>query len=329
VVLRLKLHSVVIMLLLFIASSRGETIYVGTDESKVWAFAPDGTRSVFASSGLNGPSGLAFDASGNLYVASYNNSIIMKFSPQGVGTAFASTGLNHPAAMAFDSAGNLFVANGGAYDPISQQYHSYIEKFTPGGIGSLFVDATGRDPSALVFDRSGNLYAAYRGNQPQIVRFSQNGVGSVFASTGRESAQGLAFDSTGNLYASYGLSTQTIEKFSSTGLDLGAYVTGAPNPAGLVFDSSDNLYAANYIPSASYIEKITPDGARSVFASQILGATCIAIIPEPSMFGLIAFGWAAWVFRAHRKRNGARVSLLPLSLKPTPLSVAPPARSSL
>jgi len=39
---------------------------------------------VFAS-GLAGPEGLAFDRSGNLYVANYNNGTIYKFDSSGIG----------------------------------------------------------------------------------------------------------------------------------------------------------------------------------------------------------------------------------------------------
>ena len=48
---------------------------------------------VFASTGLNGPVGLAFDASGNLFVANSGDNTIEKFAPNGVGTVFASHGI--------------------------------------------------------------------------------------------------------------------------------------------------------------------------------------------------------------------------------------------
>jgi DNA-binding beta-propeller fold protein YncE len=46
-------------------------LYVCSDndpESSILKFTPDGTGSVFANSGLDGPHGLAFDDAGNLYV---------------------------------------------------------------------------------------------------------------------------------------------------------------------------------------------------------------------------------------------------------------------
>ena len=90
--------------------------------------------SVFASSGLSGPGGLAFDSAGNLYVASEFSNTIVKYTPGGVGSVFANSGLDLPVGLAFDSAGNLYVTNrGGRLD-------GTIEMFTPGGVGSLFAN---------------------------------------------------------------------------------------------------------------------------------------------------------------------------------------------
>ncbi len=60
--------------------------------------------------GFNGPVGLAFDASGNLYVTNYNANIVSKVTTGGVVTTFA-TGFNGPQGLAFDASGNLYVAN--------------------------------------------------------------------------------------------------------------------------------------------------------------------------------------------------------------------------
>jgi sugar lactone lactonase YvrE len=71
----------------------------------------------FASTGLDHPTGLAFDSAGNLYVANSGNDTIEKFTASGgilstTGSVFASTGVGSGAqGLAFDSAGNLYVAN--------------------------------------------------------------------------------------------------------------------------------------------------------------------------------------------------------------------------
>jgi hypothetical protein len=64
-------------------------------------FAPNGTGSLFASTGLDFPKGLAFDSSGNLYAANLGNNTIEEFAPNGTASLFASTGLDEPYFLAF------------------------------------------------------------------------------------------------------------------------------------------------------------------------------------------------------------------------------------
>jgi hypothetical protein len=77
----------------------------------------NGMTTTFANGGLlNGAVGLAFDASGNLFVANQNNTIA-RFSPDGTGAVFAATGLANPMYLAFDpvpepSTGMIIIASG-------------------------------------------------------------------------------------------------------------------------------------------------------------------------------------------------------------------------
>ncbi len=68
------------------------------------------------------PDALAFDSSGNLYVANDGNTV-SEFAP-GSTTASAtySAGVSEPDALAFDSSGNLYVANSG---------NSTVSEFSP------------------------------------------------------------------------------------------------------------------------------------------------------------------------------------------------------
>ncbi|SRR6266436_3219973 len=70
-------------------------------------------------SDLSNPTALAFDSSGNLFVASYPNTTI-KFSADGTKSTFAA-GVLGSSGSPFDNAGNLFVLNG--------DFHSIV-KFT-------------------------------------------------------------------------------------------------------------------------------------------------------------------------------------------------------
>jgi len=161
-------------------------LYATTLENQILRYTPDGTGSMFASTGLKSPSGLAFDSAGNLYAANRGNNTIEKFTPDGTASLFASTGLNAPSGLAFDGAGNLYAANilGGS---------GSIEKFTPGGFGSVFATTGLSGPKGLAFDSAGNLYVG-NNNLGSIEKFTPAGVGSPFvAHTGTSFPDYLAF----------------------------------------------------------------------------------------------------------------------------------------
>ena len=107
------------------ALAHADVIYVSNyGDNTITKFAPNGTPSTFANSGLNLPVGLAFDSSGNLYAANWGDDTITKFAPNGTPSLFANSGLNNPAGLAFDSSGNLYAAN----------VDNTIEKFSPAGV---------------------------------------------------------------------------------------------------------------------------------------------------------------------------------------------------
>ena len=73
-----------------------------------------------------GPEGIAFDATGNLYVGNYLHFIIQQFSPSGIALGTFATA-NDPGSaygLDFDADGNLYAANFGVAN---------IRKFSPAG----------------------------------------------------------------------------------------------------------------------------------------------------------------------------------------------------
>jgi len=110
-------------------------------------FSPDGMKSTFIS-GLDFPGAVAFDRTGNLFVAvgSGQFSDIAKIAPSGEMTVFA-TGLSLPSGLAFDGAGNLYVTESSGDtgdilkvtpDGAKSQFSSYVdilESGSPVGLG--------------------------------------------------------------------------------------------------------------------------------------------------------------------------------------------------
>jgi sugar lactone lactonase YvrE len=220
-------------------------LYVSSDnppEDSILKFAPDGTGSVFADSGLSGPHALVFDTAGNLYVANARSNTIVKFTPDGVGTVFAdgNDGLVKPIDLVFDTGGDLYVSN--AYG--GPTGNGSVLKFTPDGVGSVFADTGFLTAYGLAFDRDGNLYVSSVYSNT-IEKFSPDGTDlGVFASVGLNGPLGIMFDRFGNLYAC-NRGNSTIEKFSPDGTDLGvfAHTGGGPHfmtmfrPSTLYFES--------------------------------------------------------------------------------------------
>jgi DNA-binding beta-propeller fold protein YncE len=124
------------------AGPTGNLFVANEANNTIAEFTPAGVGSVFTSTGLAAPSGLAFNSAGDLFVANFMNNTIVEFTPGGVGSVFASTGLREPNGLAFNSAGDLFVGNEG---------NGTIVEFTPAGVGSVF--ATGLAfPRGLAFN---------------------------------------------------------------------------------------------------------------------------------------------------------------------------------
>ena len=91
-----------------------DTLYVSDEASNTIArfdLATGLSLGVLSGPGVNLPRGLAFDASGNLYVADYGGKI-EKFDPAGnyLSTFAASTNLYGGFGLAMDGQGNFYVA---------------------------------------------------------------------------------------------------------------------------------------------------------------------------------------------------------------------------
>jgi len=137
---------------------------------------------------FNGPSGLALDGAGNLYVVEYGNNTIRLITWQDgrVSTLAGQAGLTGaldgvgaaarfscPTGLAWDGAGELFVADGG---------NGILRKCSLAGAVSTLPGVAGafNQPSNLALDRAGNLYVTDGGNST-IQRIAPDGTLSLVA----------------------------------------------------------------------------------------------------------------------------------------------------
>ena len=240
----------------------------------IYKFTPDGTRSSFAT-GLNGPTGLAFDSANNLFEADFYSGTIYKFTADGTQTVFAM-GLRQPWGLAFDAAGNLFVAEQNCYDGSVCVGASSIYKFAPDGTRSTFATGINR-PWGLAIDAAGNVYGA-EFDFGIINKFALDGTQSIFA-TGLNKPVGLTFDSAGNLFeADY--YSGTIYKFAADGTR-SPYSYSVATPVGLAFDRNGTLFISDGTDMYyGAVYKLAPGATYAgIFASSLDGPQCIAIQP--------------------------------------------------
>ncbi len=156
-----------------VAVGRAGNVYIADmGDNEIREVKPNGQMTVVAGSGafcqnppncgdggtatdanLSFPSGVAVDASGNVYVADTQDNEIRKITPSGTITRLAGTGAPcaHPPAC---------------------------------GDGGLADTATLTAPTGLAIDRSGNLYIADTGDQ-EIRRLSKSGTITRVAGTGK------------------------------------------------------------------------------------------------------------------------------------------------
>ncbi len=212
---------------------------------------------------LAGPSGIALDAAGNLYIADGYNNRIRKVSG-GIITTVAGNGtagfsgdkgaatsatLRQPADVAVDSAGTLYIADYGnnrirmvANGVITTTAGNGTPTFTGDGVPAISAGLVA--PARMAFDAADNLYLVDGTRVRKIARGVISTVAGGGAPLGESgpaaglqllSPQGLAVDGAGNVYIAdagtarvFEVSRGTVQKLAgadSQGL------TGDNNPA--------------------------------------------------------------------------------------------------
>jgi streptogramin lyase len=244
--------------------------------------------------------GMAFDKSGNMWVAESGANKIQQFNPTGTLiqtiTANVANSINSPRGIAFDSSGNLWVANFTG-NQLTRYAKAAIEAGT--GTNALVPNATittaGTRFEQIAFDTSGNLWAIDfspgRLLKYDAASLTSNPAPSVIM-TGLANAYGLSIDSAGKFWIA---DTAGVKKYDPP------TANGAPTPTATLnrtgnfnqanataFDKNGNLWVADsagvYLFTSAQITGIT--GATSLSPNKTFNvggfARNLAFFPVPS-----------------------------------------------
>ena len=217
---------------------------------------------------LNGPTGLAVDARGNVYIADRGNNRIREVSPDGVITTVAGTGAqgntgdNGPAALARLSGPSSVALDAAGYVLIADTGNHRVRKFSTGAIIQPVAETA--TPVAAAADASGNIYIADAETR-RIYWAIPTGVVVPWVD-GLQSPGGVAVDRDGNLYYSDAAAGRVLRRDSAgTVSELGAGVWS--NPRGLGVADNGDVFVAD--AGLRRVLRVDASGSAAALATDV------------------------------------------------------------
>ena len=244
-----------------------------------------------SASEINNPSGVAVDATGNIYIADAGNNCIRKINTSGIITTMAGNGtagylgdggaataaeLYNPLAVAVDVLGNIYIADAGNQCIRKVSTGGIITTIAGAGVGGFSGDggpatnAVFNTPAGVAIDGTGNIYISDEYNA-RIRMIDVSGIINTIAGNGTfgfsgdggpaaiaelYQPTGIALNAAGNIYIADQVNNR-IREINSSGIITTISGTGAGGFSG---DGGPATLAEVYTPAG-----LATDGAGNIY----------------------------------------------------------------
>jgi len=217
----------------------------------VVGYAYSSTGTALTGATLSGPSLMTIDASGNIFVANYNNKTISEWNSSHTfitNTYDASALFSHPEGIVFDSSGNSYVEDTGT---------GCVYKFNSSGVYQSTIITGLSHPLGISIDASNNLYiATYVYTSPytsSVTKYSTSGsLLQTLSNTQMNESDGVAVDqASGIIYVLNrgnnltGSNQGYVTYYNAAGTYLGTFSSGYNDPLAISVDPSGNVFVAD------------------------------------------------------------------------------------
>jgi streptogramin lyase len=208
----------------------------------------------YTGSGLHGPSALAIDQSGNVWVANYYGAVT-ELSPQGKALSpaagFTGGGLNECYGLTIDNGGNVWVTNEQSAGSVNHGLGSLTELSSSGQIlsGSTgFSDGGVNFPLAVASDSTGRIWTANYGSSTTSL-LSNSGTAisgpSGYGAGNLDFPVAIAIDANGSAWVANQSST-TVTSITADGTQATEF-SCCNAPSGLAIDQHGNVWVTNFL----------------------------------------------------------------------------------
>lgn len=204
---------------------------------------------------LNNPSGMAVDASGDVYVVDNVDNSLSKLTPSGALSGSFLSGDGSPYGVAVDGSGNLYITDNVKNEVVKQALQP------DGGYLKSVLPASGlSSPFGVAVDGHGNVYVAdYLNNR--VVKETPSGstyLQSTVPTSKLSLPVAVALDGSGNLYIADSNNLRVLKETPSGSTYIESVIAdvanegGSARPISIAADGAGDVFILNYLDDETF-----------------------------------------------------------------------------